>query len=231
MVAVPGSEDMVSKNSASLSGHCRLCLVMNGFSGSRARRLAAKANVDASIRLRTLPGFPVKHGTAITLLLDHAEEDFVLLDADCFVRDPKVLELPGFEPDEYLAAPDHAHFFNVNRVTGERFPRTHFLMFNVKLVREVMERHRITAEKYVRAPRRLARALATMDYGNHNFPRSHLRHFDTLLLLMAMARYDGLRPHWITAGASQIMHWKHHATALASLGGSASLESDELEPD
>ncbi len=209
MIVVPGIEELARRNAADLATRCRLTVVLNGYGSSGADRIAPTFLAESVIRLRTLPRFPVKHGTALTGLLHRASDDFAILDPDCRISDSRLLERPEFNAVEFLAAPDHPHFFNTNPTTGERFPRTHFLIINHGLIRRTMSAHRITAEKYRRSPARLAAQLARLGYGSNNFPRVYLQHFDTLLLVISMALADGLRVRWLPVGTDQIRHLKH----------------------
>lgn len=208
IIVTPGSEKLAARNARTLTEHCSPHLLLNGFS---ERRLADCRELLTDLRwtkLSALPGYPVKHGTALSLLLTTASTDFGVLDADCLVRDPALLARPAFRPKEFLAAPDHPQFWNLNPKTRVRFPRTHFLVFHHKVVSSLMKQHDIDAEKVVRPPRRLRPALDSLGYGSDNYPRHYLGHFDTLLLLMAMAYFERLEVHWLPASAEQIVHAK-----------------------
>jgi hypothetical protein len=211
VIILPGGGEMAARAAASLGPGARPHLLLNGVGAAEAAALEEALPEVPRLRLTVLPGAPLKHGTVLTLLLRALEEHFGVLDHDCLVLDDNLLRGLRLDREEFLAAPDHPHFFNVNPATGLRFPRTHFLYLNAPLLRRMMEEHRITAEKRVRPPRRLKSRLAAMGIGTHNYPRHYLSHFDTLLLLMSLAMSEGYRVRWIPAAADRIVHLGHLA--------------------
>jgi hypothetical protein len=216
VIVLPGGGEMAVRAAASLGSGARPHLLLNGVDAAEAAALEQALPEVARFHLTAVSGAPLKHGTVLTLLLRAVPEPFGILDHDCLVLDDGLLRGLHLASDEFLAAPEHPHFFNTNPATGLRFPRTHFLYLNAPLLRRLMREHRITAEKTVRPPRRLATRLAAMGLGTHNYPRHYLRHFDTLLLLMSVAMSEGYRVRWLPAAVDRIVHLGHLAAGGAA---------------
>jgi hypothetical protein len=183
--------------------------VLNACGRSEALWLEQHATGRLSIRLTTAPGAPAKHGTVLTLLLESDQEPFAVVDHDCAIFESAVLADLELSEREFLLALDHPHFYTVNRRTGMRFPRTHFLLLNAPLLRALMSKYRVSAEKCRRPPGRAAARLRDLDLGPHNYPREYLDFYDTLLVLMSLALADGFGIRWRPAELTQIVHLPH----------------------
>ncbi len=215
---VPGSPALEPRTYELLTDRCRLLLVANGLDRSASRELARRYDRARVFRTGALPGFPAKHGTLLTLLLSAIPEDFGVLDDDCYVRDGALLEVPQFGEREFLAVPDHVHFFTVHEPTGRRYPRTHFLIFQRARILELMNRYAIDAQKVVHPPRALAPLLAKLELGPSRYPRTYLRYFDTMLLLISVALASGLEVRWLRAAPDAVLHRRHLEAEMARAG-------------
>ncbi|MEZ5331421.1 MAG: hypothetical protein R2991_05090 [Thermoanaerobaculia bacterium] len=193
VIAVPRSLGLLEPCLKLVRGHVSLALIVNGLPAAEEEALARLVPEAPRFRLSTVPGSWWEHGAVLDLLSDGVAGAFGLLDHDCFVLDPSVLD--GLRPDdgELLAAPDVAGFWGLNEASGLRFPRTHLVMLDAPRVRGVRRRHGISCRKAARTPARLRGPLRALGLGDHNLPSPALGFWDTLQLVMAAGLADGLR--------------------------------------
>jgi hypothetical protein len=144
-------------------------------------------------RLTTLPGSSLAHGDVLTLLLTHSRDDFGIIDHDLYVFDGTVFDRLVFSDGEALLG----LFGGANQEAGLVYPHTFFLYFRAEAMRDLMERHGVTARVYRRAPRRLRDQLAALGLPTGRYLKDYVDFYDTLQLLIAIAYCEGLRPGFV----------------------------------
>jgi len=207
VIAVPRSLGLLEPCLKLVRGHVPLVLVVNGLPAGEEEALAGLLPEAPRFRLSTMPGSWWEHGAVLDLLTDGVERPFGLLDHDCYVMDPLILE--RLEPGErdLLVAPDAAGFFRRNQASGLRFPRTHCLSLNAPRLREVRRRHGISCRKATKTPPGLRGPLAALGLGDHNFPPHPMPFWDTLQLVMAAGLADGLAWRWVPVEDGALVHF------------------------
>ncbi|MBA3504483.1 MAG: hypothetical protein H0T80_01725 [Betaproteobacteria bacterium] len=171
-----------------LSGKVSVLLLGNGARAWEREFLQAKYPDMPFFELRTLPGSSVAHGDVISLLLANNDSNFGILDHDCYAFDPKVFaQLDPGARESMLGV-----FPGFSSKTGIFYPETYFLFFHTKLLRELMQRHRVDAGWYRQAPASAAAQLERIGLGPHMFLKDHHNFFDTLHVLLALALSEGM---------------------------------------
>ena len=139
-------------------------------------------------KLKLLPHSSLSHGRLLNLLLTNNNQNFGIIDHDLYIFNRDIFGQLIFNADEFVIG-----LFKVTNKTSQlTFPTTHFMFFNIALIKNVMFKYNIGAQKYRRIPARLKKKLATLHIGYHNFLKGYLNYFDTLNLIMAMAFYERL---------------------------------------
>lgn len=170
-----------------------IVFIHNGSTRDEEDVLARLYPRHPSFRLTSLPGSALAHGDVLTLLLRHSSDDFGIIDHDLYVFDRTVFDRLAFAQGEVLLG----LFGGANEEAGLDYPHTFFLYFRVEAMRNLMERHGVTAGLYRRAPRRLRARLAGIGIRPGQTLKNYLHFYDTLQLLVAIAYSEGLRPGFI----------------------------------
>lgn len=207
VIAVPRSLGLLEPCLKLVRDHVPLALIVNGLPAAEETALARLAPEAPRFRLSTVPGSWWEHGAVLDLLTDAVARPFGLLDHDCFVLDPSILDDLHPGDGELLAAPDAVGFWRLNEASGLRFPRTHLLMLNAPAVREIRRRYRISCRKATRTPCALREPLGRLGLGDHNFPPSPMRFWDTLQLVMAAGLAAGLRWRFQPVPEGSLVHF------------------------
>jgi hypothetical protein len=170
-----------------------LVFIHNGSTGDEDDVLRRLYPQHPHFRLKILPGSSLPHGDVLTLLLRHSNDDFGIIDHDLYLFDQTVFDRLVFSDDEVLLG----LFGGLNREANLAYPHTFFLYFRAEAMRGLMERHKVTARMYRRAPRRFRRQLAEIGIRPGHYLKDYLDFYDTLQLLVAIAYSEGLRPGFI----------------------------------
>ncbi len=137
-------------------------------------------------KLHLLPHSSLSHGRLLNLLLTHNQYNFGIIDHDLYIFNKDIFNQLKFKSDEFIIG----IYKITNTLSQHTFPTTHFLFFNVRIIKNIMLKYNIGAQKYRIIPFRLKKKLATLNLGYHNFLKEYLNYFDTLNLIMAMAFYN-----------------------------------------
>jgi len=203
-----------------LQGQAQLVLIANG---AKAWELAWLARRFAGMPVHVLPTLPASsapHGAVVSLLLSGEERDFGIVDHDAYVFDDQLLHhmKPG-DRDSMVGC-----FEARSEATGLAYPLTHLLFLNTAALRGVMERWRIDARLYRRAPQQVVAPLAQLGLGRRSYLKPYQGFFDTLHVLLAVAQVEGLSPRFEAAGeAAPVWHvggtsiGSHHTKNLFAL--------------
>jgi len=166
----------------------RVFLILNGVRSWEEEYIGDHYPDYPAFRLMTFPYSSLSHGAVLNLLISSNESDFGIVDHDLYVFNENVFRELRFGQDECVIG----LFELTNRRSGLSFPTTHFMFFNIDLVKRIMLKYRIGAHQYRRIPSHLREQLARLDLGYHNFLKDYLSYFDTFNLILAMAFYEGL---------------------------------------
>jgi hypothetical protein len=183
-----------------------LYLIGNGVPRREMSVLAKSHPTRRILALSVLPGSFVRHGTVLDLIVAATGGDFFLLDHDCYVFEPRLFRSVKWREDEFLGFVDLPGFSIINKATGMKFPRTHFLAVRRDKLLELRSRYGIGCEKARRTPRRVVDLLAGIGLGDHNFPPARMRFYDTLQLAMAVAFAEGWKARELPAEEGSIAH-------------------------
>ncbi|MDP3085342.1 MAG: hypothetical protein Q8N44_16865, partial [Rubrivivax sp.] len=195
-------------------------LLFNGATAWERRLLRQRLPQWPMFRLLTLPASSQSHGDVINLLLRHARADFALVDHDAYVFDPGLWARLQPAPDDAVVGVFAQH----SGGAGWDYPLTHVLAFNVGALRGLMQRHGVDARLCHQAPARLAENLASVGLGRRRYLKDYQQFHDTLHLLLALARADGLNLRFEPlSAAAPVLHvggtsiGSHHTKDLFAL--------------
>lgn len=158
-------------------------LILNGTKKWEAIYLRNHFGDYPIFELKTIPRSSLSHGIVLNLLIDHNHSNFGIIDHDLYIFNPAIFGNLGFEGEECAIGA----FKLVNQKAKLEFPTTHFLFFNLRVLKSLRKQYRIGAQAYPKIPRHLHQALAGLNLGYHNFLKDYHDYFDTLTLLFAMA--------------------------------------------
>jgi hypothetical protein len=192
VIVMPGTLHFLMQCLALIPRRIKVVLLANGAAAWERRALQHAHPELALFTLRTLPSSSVPHGDVITLLLRNNHAPFGILDHDLYVFDQSVYDQLSFRPNEFALA----LFWGRGR--GVPYPHTFFLYFDPQPIQRVMQRFRIDARIYRRAPSSLRRRLGELEFGRSHVTKEYLDYFDTLQLLFVAAQAAGLQWRVIT---------------------------------
>jgi len=187
IIVMPGTLHLLLPALALLPGHLEVVLVFNGAARWEAALLRCRYPGCAYLRLLILPGSSLAHGDVLTLLLRSEKRNFGVLDHDLYVFDPLLFDQLEPGDNQCLLA-----LYGDTGPSGLPYPHTCFLYFNTPLMRALMQRYRVGARLYRRAPRRLQHRLDAIGLPRGSYLKGHHNFFDTLNLLLALAYSEGL---------------------------------------
>jgi len=134
-------------------------------------------------KLKLIPHSCLSHGRLLNLLLAHNKSNFGIIDHDLYIFNKDIFNQLKFNPNEFIIG----IYKITNSISQLTFPTTHFLFFNTRIVKNIMLKYNIGAQKYRKIPSQLVNGLSAINLGYHNFLKEYLNYFDTLNLIMAMA--------------------------------------------
>ncbi|MBI2375386.1 MAG: hypothetical protein HYV07_15430 [Deltaproteobacteria bacterium] len=191
VIAVPRTMHLLELCVRALPSRRSVLIVENGPT------LAERSFLDSALpdlprlRLRGIPGVPAPHGVVLTLLVRAIDTPFFIIDHDCYVLDDSVFDTIRLAGSDVVAGIDSDGFMSRNEAAGLSFPRTHFLLLHPERLRALTGRASIDLNKRAKTPRHLAARLRTIGIGDHNFPRTYQRSYDTMTLACAVALAEG----------------------------------------
>jgi hypothetical protein len=203
-----------------VAGGAQLVLLANGAKGWERRWLAQRFPALPLFVLPTLPLSSAPHGAVISLLLRTEGASFGILDHDAYVFDAGLLlRLLPTGRDSMTSC-----FEARSERTGLAYPLTHLLFLNAPVLRELMQRWRIDARLYRRAPASVAQHFARLDLGPRSWLKPFQGFFDTLHVLLIVAQAEGWTPRFEVADpAAPVWHvggtsiGSHHTKPLFAL--------------
>ncbi|MFZ0932494.1 MAG: hypothetical protein WAN11_28100 [Syntrophobacteraceae bacterium] len=189
-------------------------LILNGVDAWEEEYLKVHCRDHSIFRLTTFCHSSLSHGSVVNLLIDHNDSNFGILDHDLYVFNPTIFSRLKFAGDEVAIGAIKWTW------TGPEIPRTHFLFFNIELVKKIRNKYRIGAQiytsipykdrigtqGYTSIPSRLKPLLASpvLCYINPiNWDDFTL---DTLTMLFSLALYDKLSFKFLEATADDLFH-------------------------
>jgi hypothetical protein len=175
-------------------------LILNGVDAWEEKYLRDHCPGYSIFRLTTFGHSTLPHGSVVNLLIDHNDSNFGILDHDLYLFNPTILSRLQFEADEVAIGA-----LKRGRKVGPEIPATHFLFFNIDLVKKIRKKYRVGAEAYMRIPSRL-RPQVRLILGYPDPPNWDRVEFETLYTLLALALYDKLRVKFLETTADDVFH-------------------------
>lgn len=203
-----------------LEASAQLVLLANGASRWERAWLAQRFPQLPMFVLPTLPASSAPHGAVISLLLKTEGASFGIVDHDAYVFDAGLLQrLLPVGRDSMTGC-----FRARSEQTGIDYPLTHLLFLNAPLLRGLMQRWRIDARLYRRAPASVAEAFERLGLDSRSYLKRYQHFFDTLHVLLIAAQAEGWTPRfepndanarvWHVGGTSIGSHHTKHLFAL-----------------
>jgi len=163
-------------------------LILNGTSSWEEKYLRDNYAYYPIFKLITFPHSSLLHGTLLNLLIENNQSNFGIMDHDLYIFNKEIFDKLIFNKDECVIGT----FKLINKKSELTFPTTHFMFFNVSLIKKIMVKYRIGAQIYTKIPARLKNKLSTINLGYNNFLKDYLHYFDTFNMILAMAFYEKL---------------------------------------
>ncbi len=148
----------------------------------------ARRNLPVTRVLRTRA--MLRHHEVLDRILAVWEQDFGILDYDCFVFDPDLLtRIAAIDADTCM----NAVFFRANEDPPLKVPETFLLFFNTRLIRKLMARYGVGTSplRWTLVPPAARERLQALGLSESRLPEAHKPYFDTLRLLMMLGIADG----------------------------------------
>ena len=208
IIVVPNTLHLLNPCLKLLPDNLKIFLILNGVKKWEAKFIQKNYPNYPTFKLSTLHGSSLSHGTVLTLLLNHNEKDFGIIDHDLYIFYQKVFDELTFGPKECVIG---AFQIN-NEKAGVIFPTTHFMFFNSQLIRGIMDKYNVDATVYRWIPSRIKPLLAELNLGYHNYLKGYATVFDTFNMIQALAFYEGFsvkfvqhaQEMWHVGGATYI---------------------------
>jgi len=193
MIVMPGGLHVAVAAIAHFPKAYPLILIGNGF--SQEENAWTRKHLSNFIYLPI--GYKQNHFRVLDTLFSVWECDFGIIDYDCFVLDPALI-------DEITDIDRHSSMNGVY-VSGRipkidtEIPETFILYFNIAALRQIMQRCGITSRKYQwnTLSTSLRIALNKIGLFENKMP-DNKSYFDTLRLLMIMALINGFAPEFVS---------------------------------
>lgn len=165
----------------------KLILIFNGTKSWERKHLAELYPHLSGVKLCTLPYSSVSHGDVLSLLLRSNEKNFGILDHDLYVFDSGIFKQLQFNQKQCMLAV----YDNKSHKTGLAYPDTYFLFFNTTVLKDIMQRYKVDARIYRKAPSRIKTKLANIGLTEGVYLKDYHDYFDTLHVMLALAYSEG----------------------------------------
>lgn len=177
-------------------------LILNGARKWERDYLRQTKPEFPAFALRLLPYSYLPHGTVLSMLFEGNDKNFGVIDSDLFVFDAGLFEQLSFRNSEFVLGV----FEVVNRRLNLRFPSTHFLFFNVPIIKRIIDKYGVDASETRKIPPHLRQKLSKLGLGQVNFLKSHLNYYDTFNLINAIAISDNLSCRFLQFEPGGVVH-------------------------
>jgi hypothetical protein len=202
MIVMPNTLHFLNPCLTMIPDHVNLVLILNGTKSWEEKYLRETYHNYPIFKLITCPRSSLSHGTVLNLLLGNNTSNFGIIDHDLFIFNPAIFDELTFQADECVMGA----FKLENQKAGLIFPTTHFMFFNIDLLKKVMIRYKIDARQYKKIPGHLIDKLASLNLGYRNYLKDYLTYFDTFNLILAMAFYEKLSVKILDLAPEDIFH-------------------------
>jgi len=180
----------------------RIVFIVNGANRKDVSHLVTKFPTFPHFRLYTMPWSYYTHGKVLNLLFAANHGNFGIVDHDLFLFRSQILQ--DIQLDDKTAL---AHIYShTNPKTGLSFPTTHFMYFNTPLLKNLMHRYRISALHTHIIPKKISKQIESLGFSYDNLPKSWLKYFDTMQIMIAMCHYDGCAFRQLELAADESVH-------------------------
>lgn len=176
-----------------LPTNINVLLILNGATNSEEKYLRDNYPTYPIFKLKNFINSTLSHGDVLNLLLLNNQSNFGIIDHDLYIFNKDIFNNLTFKQNEFVIGA----FKVTNKKAKLTFPTTHFLFFNVNLVKGIMSKYKIGAQVYRRIPLHVKHKLRSLNLGYSNFLKEYLNFFDTFNLIIAMAFYEKLTAKFI----------------------------------
>jgi hypothetical protein len=163
-------------------------LILNGTRSWEEKYLRENYAYYPIFKLITFPYSSFSHGILLNLLIENNQSNFGIMDHDLYIFNKEIFNKLTFNKDECVISA----FKETNKKAALTYPTTHFMFFNVSLIKKIMVKYGIGAQTYTIIPSRLKNKLSTINLGYNNWLKDYSYRFDTFNMILAMAFYEKL---------------------------------------
>ena len=182
--------------------HVSVFVILNGVRKWELNYLRKSKPELPVFVLRLLPFSYLPHGTVLSMLFEGNRKNFGIIDSDLFLLDDRLFEQLSFQKREFVLGA----FEIVNKRLNLRFPSTHFMFFNVPIVKRIITEYGIDASETRKIPHHLREKLSKLGLGHVNFLKDYLKYYDTFNLITAVALSDNLSSRILNYKAGGVIH-------------------------
>lgn len=179
-----------------------LAFIINGAGRLDTDFLLQKYPHIPQFPLSLLPGSSLRHGEVIDLLFSANQQNFGIIDHDLFIFRPQALRDVRLDDHTVLAY----LYSHINPKTGLLFPTTHLMFFNTPLLKSLMNRYGLSAQRRHKIPASIETQITSLGVGYDNLPTGWVDFYDTLHLVIAMAHHEGSRFQKIDLANHEAVH-------------------------
>ncbi len=202
IIVMPNTLHFLRASLSLLPSHVSVFLISNGARRWEQDYLRTMEPERPVFTLRLLPRSHLPHGTVLSMLFEGNQKNFGIIDSDLFIFDARLFEQLNFQGNEFVLGV----FEVANRRLNLRFPSTHFMFFNVPIVKRIIDEYGIDASETKNVPSRLRGKLSMLGLGKKNFLKSHLNYYDTFNLINAVAIGENLSFRTLNFEAGDVVH-------------------------
>jgi hypothetical protein len=186
VIVMPGGFHIARLAIERFPSDAKLIVIGNGVDAQEAAWAERNLAVHGVLRTRAM----LTHHDVLDVLFAAWRRDFGILDYDCFVLDPGIVErLTELAPDSSM----NAAFFRANPDPALKVPETFLLYFNRAVMRDLMDRYQVATRpiRWDQLTPEVQARLATLGLSQRKPPEEHKPYYDTLRLLMMLGLSDG----------------------------------------
>lgn len=185
-----------------IPSHVSVFLILNGAHKWELDYLRKTKTEFPVFVLRLLPYSYLPHGTVLSMLFEGNQKNFGIIDSDLFIFDVRLFEQLSFQKSEFVLGA----FEVVNKRLNLCFPSTHFMFFNVPIIKRIITEHGIDASETRKIPPHLREKLSKLGLGHVNFLKSYLNYYDTFNLIIAVALSENLSSRILNFEPGRVVH-------------------------
>jgi len=139
----------------------------------------------------------------LDFLSDHVQENFGVMDPDCYVLNPTWLpNISSFTSKELCSSPFWADAPSLSR----RIPCTFFLFFHSSILRRIRRSYHCSFGTLTSLPPRIEQKVLQLGLSRGEFPEEGKQFFDTFQTISLLAYSDGYTCRFMSTEPDDIIH-------------------------